>query len=160
HAGSGGVGLAAVQLAQSRGAEVFTTASAGKQAYLRSLGVAHVFDSRSTDYAAGIRRATGGAGVDVVLNSLTGEGFIKATLSGLAPGGRFVEIGKRGIWPAERIRAERPDVAYHVLALDEEQVCQPARVGATLRGIAARLQRGELRPLRHRVYPLREAEAA
>ena len=81
HAGAGGVGLAAIQLAQLAGAEVFATASTRKQAYLRSRGVEHVFDSRSTTFGRDILDATGGAGVDVVLNSLTGEGFIEASLS-------------------------------------------------------------------------------
>ena len=102
HTASGGVGLAAVQLVQAAGAEVFATASAAKQAYLRSLGIAHVYDSRSTDFGQEILDATGGAGVDVVLNSLTGPGFIEASLSCLAQGGRFVEMGRRDIWSAER----------------------------------------------------------
>src|SRR3546814_12123507 len=61
--------------------------------------------------------ATGGEGVDVVLNSLTGEA-IAAGLSVLKPGGRFVELGRAGIWPAERVAAEFPGVRYHVIALD------------------------------------------
>ena len=97
HAGAGGVGLAAIQLAQAAGAEVFATASARKQGYLRSLGVEHVFDSRSTDFSREILDATGSAGIDVVLNSLTGEGFIEASLACLAQGGRFVELARRDI---------------------------------------------------------------
>ena len=81
HAAAGGVGLAAIQLAQAAGAEVFATASAPKQAYLRSLGVRHVFDSRRTSFGEEILEATNGAGVTVVLNSLTSEGFIDASLS-------------------------------------------------------------------------------
>ena len=61
HTASGGVGLAAIQLAQAAGAEVFATASAPKQAYLRSLGIAHVFDSRTTDFGQDVVEATGGA---------------------------------------------------------------------------------------------------
>ena len=60
HTASGGVGLAAVQLVQTAGAEVFATASAPKQAYLRSLGIAHVFDSRTADFVSRILEATGG----------------------------------------------------------------------------------------------------
>ena len=89
HAGAGGVGLAAIQLAQAAGAEVFATASAPKQAYLRSLGVKHVFDSRQTGFGEEILDATNGAGVTVVLNSLTSEGFIDASLS-LSGAGRPV----------------------------------------------------------------------
>ena len=112
HAGTGGVGHAAIQWARSAGLKVFGTASRPKQEYLRSLGVAGVFDSRSPDFGDAILEATGGTGVQLVLNSLTGEGFIEASLSCLAEGGRFVEIGKRGIWSAEEMASARPDVRY------------------------------------------------
>src|SRR5690625_259791 len=79
HAASGGVGLAAIQMAQQQGAEVYATASTFKRATLRELGVKHVYDSRTTDFASQILTDTDGAGVDVVLNSLTNEGFIEAT---------------------------------------------------------------------------------
>ena len=69
HTASGGVGLAAIQIVQAAGAEVFATASTPKQAYLRSLGITHVFDSRSTDFSDAVLSATGGEGVTVVLNS-------------------------------------------------------------------------------------------
>ncbi|MDE0653599.1 MAG: beta-ketoacyl synthase N-terminal-like domain-containing protein, partial [bacterium] len=118
HAGAGGVGLAAIQLAQAAGAEVFATASAPKQAYLRSLGVEHVFDSRQTRFGEQILEATGGEGVDVVLNSLTGEGFIDTSLSCLAQGGRFVELARVGILSPDEMAAVRPDVAYSILELD------------------------------------------
>ena len=68
HAGAGGVGMAAIQLAQALGAEVFDTASAPKQAYLRSLGVEHAFDSRQTNFGEEILQATNGAGVQVLPN--------------------------------------------------------------------------------------------
>ena len=86
-AGTGGVGLAAIQLARAAGAEVFATASSPKQAYLRSLSVRNVFDSRQTRFGQEILEATDDKGVDVMLNSLTGEGFIGASLSCLAQGG-------------------------------------------------------------------------
>ncbi|MEQ9332960.1 SDR family NAD(P)-dependent oxidoreductase [Thalassobaculum sp.] len=118
HAAAGGVGHFAVSLALKTGAEVLATAgSEWKRAHLRRLGVAHVLDSRSTDFAAGVMAATGGQGVDVVLNSLTGDA-VRAGLSVLKPGGRFVEIGRTGVWPAERVAAEYPGVRYHVVALD------------------------------------------
>ncbi len=86
HAAAGGVGLAAVQLAQRAGAEVFATAgSAAKRAYLRELGVAHVLDSRTLAFAEEVKAATGGRGVDVVLNSLAGE-FIPASLAAAGAG--------------------------------------------------------------------------
>ena len=73
HAAAGGVGLAAIQLAQTIGAEIYTTVSVSKQGYLRELGIEHVYDSRSTNFGEQILRDTDGAGVDVILNSLTSE---------------------------------------------------------------------------------------
>ena len=160
HAGAGGVGLAAIQLAQAAGAEVFATASASKQRYLRSLGVEHVFDSRRTNFGEEIGRATDGAGVTVVLNSLTGEGFIDASLSCLAEGGRFVELARRDILSGEEMAAARPDVAYDILELDVLKKTDPAWVGRVLRGVIERISAGELEPLVHSRWPLAEAGAA
>ncbi len=160
HTASGGVGLAAVQLVQAAGAEVFATASAAKQAYLRSLGIAPVYDSRSTDFGREILDSTGGAGVDVVLNSLTGPGFIEASLSCLAQGGRFVEMGRRDIWSAEEMAAARPDVAYSVLEVDALKRQDPATAGASLRRVMTRLGAGELEPLVHTRWPMAEVVPA
>src|SRR5206468_8168896 len=97
HAAAGGVGLAAVQLAQRAGAEVLATAGSDeKRAYLRSLGVRHVMDSRSLSFAEDVTKLTGGEGVHLVLNSLTGD-FIPKSLGVLRRRGRFLEIGKAGI---------------------------------------------------------------
>ena len=160
HAGAGGVGLAAIQWAQAAGAEVFATASAPKQAYLRSLGVKHVFDSRQTKFGEEILEATGGAGVDVVLNSLTAEGFIDASLACLAHGGRFVELAARDILSEEEMAAVRPDVAYYIVNLHAMKGDDPARPGALLRDIMERLAAGELTPLIHTRWPLAEARRA
>src|SRR5690606_18639846 len=89
HAGAGGVGMAAIQLAQRAGAEVFATAGTPeKRNLLQSMGVQHVFNSRTLDFSAEIAAVTAGHGVDVVLNSLAGE-FIPASLSILADDGVF-----------------------------------------------------------------------
>ena len=160
HAASGGVGLAAIQLARAAGAEVFATASAPKQAYLRSLGVAHVFDSRQTAFGSEILEATAGAGVHVVLNSLTGAGFIEASLSCLVRGGRFVELARRDIWSEEEMAAARPDVAYSILELDALKEEEPARVGAVLQSVMERLSAGDLTPLVHTKWPMAEVGAA
>ncbi len=160
HAGAGGVGLAAIQLAQAAGAEVFATASAPKQAYLRSLGVKHVFDSRSTAFGREILEATDGAGIDVVLNSLTGEGFIDASLSCLAQGGRFVELARRDILSEEEMAALRPDVAYSILDLYQLKLEDPAGPGRALKEVLARIETGELAPLMHTRWPLAETGAA
>ncbi len=160
HAGAGGVGLAAIQLAQAAGAEVYATASAPKQAYLRSLGVEHVFDSRQTAFGKEILEATGGEGVHVVLNSLTSEGFIEASLSCLANGGRFVELARRDILTKDELAAVRPDVAYDILELDVLKKTDPAWVGRVLRDVMAQLAAGVLKPIIHSRWPLAEAGAA
>ena len=160
HAGAGGVGIAAIQLAQAAGAEVFATASAPKQAYLRSLGVEQIFDSRTTAFGKEILEATNGAGVDVVLNSLTGEGFIDASLSCLKHGGRFVELARRDILSEDEMAAVRPDVAYAILELDVLKKTDPAWVGRVLREVMARVSAGELKPIVHSRWPLAEAGAA
>ena len=160
HAGAGGVGLAAIQLAQAAGAEVFATASAPKQAYLRSLGVEHVFDSRQTAFGKEILEATDGVGVDVVLNCLTSEGFIDASLSCLAKGGRFVELARRDILSEDEMAAARPDVAYSILELDVLKKTDPAWVGRVLDGVMEQFSAGKLTPIVHSRWPLAEAGAA
>ena len=156
HAAAGGVGLAAVQLAQAAGAEVFATASAPKQAYLHSLGVEHIFDSRSTAFGEQILEATGGEGVDVVLNSLTGPGFIDASLSCLAHGGRFVELARVDILSHDEMRQARPDAGYWILELDVLKEHDPAQPGDSLRQVMQRLAAGELAPLVHTRWSLAE----
>ena len=160
HTASGGVGLAAVQWAQSVGAEVFATASQPKQEYLRRLGIEHVFDSRSTDFGQQILDATGGAGVNMVLNSLTGPGFIEASLSCLSTGGSFVEMGRRDIWSDEDMAAARPDVAYSILELDYLKKNEPSHAGGVLRSVMEKIAAGALQPLAHTRWPIAEAGAA
>ena len=160
HAGAGGVGLAAIQLAQAAGAEVYATASAPKQPYLKSLGVEHVYDSRTTAYGQEILDATGGAGVDIILNSLTAEGFIDASLSCLAEGGAFIELAARDILTEEEMRERRPDATYAIIKLDALKQDQPALPGGHLRALMARAEAGELAPLAHSRWPLAEAESA
>ncbi|MCL6302900.1 type I polyketide synthase, partial [Streptomyces kronopolitis] len=98
HAGAGGVGMAAVQLARHLGAEVFATASPGKWGTLRALGLdeAHIASSRDLGFERSFLAATGGRGVDVVLDSLARE-FVDASLRLLPRGGRFLEMGKTDI---------------------------------------------------------------
>ena len=124
HAAAGGVGMAAVQLAQHLGADVYATAgSDAKREHLRVLGVQHVYDSRSLEFAARIMEDTGGEGVDVVLNSLAGD--VPATSLGvLRAGGRFVEIGKRDLLTAERV-AEAGHVTYHVVDWTASTATEP-----------------------------------
>ncbi|MBA0048104.1 type I polyketide synthase [Mycobacteroides sp. LB1] len=160
HAASGGVGLAAIQMAQQFGAEVFATASTFKRATLRKLGVKYVYDSRTTDFADQILADTDGAGVDVVLNSLTSEGFIEATLRATAKNGRFAEIAKRDIWTPEQMTEARPDIAYEIVALDTVMFQEPERIRALLTEVSEGLAKGEWTPLPAEIYPLTEARTA
>ena len=160
HSGAGGVGLAAIQLARAAGAEVFATASARKRNYLRSIGVKNVFDSRTTAFGREILDATAGAGVDMVLNSLTGEGFVETSLSCLAHGGRFVELSKEDILSEDEMAAARPDVSYAILKVDVLKEEEPARAGELLRRVMGRLEAGELTPLIHARWPVSEVVPA
>ena len=98
HSATGGVGQAAIGIARAAGAEIFATAgSEQRRELLRAMGIKHVYDSRSIEFAEQIRRDTDGYGVDIVLNSATGAAQ-QAGLRLLAFGGRFVEIGKRDVY--------------------------------------------------------------
>ena len=159
HAGAGGVGLAAIQIAQRAGAEVYATAgSAEKHAYLHSIGVRHVLSSRSLDFADDIQKLTSGEGVDIVLNSLTGD-FISRSVAILRRGGRFLEIGRAGIWTKDQMRAARPDITYFPIYLGEPDV-KPAEIQALLRDLMPAFASGELRPLRHQVFAFADASPA
>ena len=103
HSGTGGVGQAAIAIARAAGAEIFATAgSEQRRQLLRDMGIEHVYDSRSIEFADLIRRDTDGYGVDIVLNSVLGAAQ-RAGLELLAFGGRFVEIGKRDIYGDTRL---------------------------------------------------------
>ncbi|MFM9035290.1 MAG: type I polyketide synthase [Mycobacterium sp.] len=160
HAASGGVGMAAIQLARHHGATVFATASAHKRATLRDMGVEYVYDSRTTDFADQILADTDGAGVDVVLNSLTNEGFIEATVRATAKGGRFAEIAKRDIWTREQMAAVRPDIDYEIVALDVTMMTDPEHIQRLMVELSEGLARGEWTAVPAEVYPLTEARAA
>ncbi len=98
--------------------------------------------------------------MDVVLNSLTSEGFIDASLSCLKQGGRFVELARRDILSVEEMSELRPDVGYDILELDVLKKTDPAWVGRVLTSIVNRLGSGELKPIVHSRWPLSEAGAA
>jgi acyl transferase domain-containing protein/acyl carrier protein len=160
HAAAGGVGMAAVAVAQRSGAEIFATAgSEEKRDAVRALGVEHVFDSRSTAFAASVLDVTCGAGVDVVLNSLTGE-FIPAGLSTLAPGGWFLELGKRDIWSDARVHAHRPDVNYRAFDLGAQAQANPGLLPPMMDDLATGLTDGSLRALPVRTYDMADAAEA
>lgn len=160
HAASGGVGLYAVQMAQQHGAIVFATASKYKRATLYKMGVKYVYDSRTTDFADQILADTDGAGVDVVLNSLTNEGFVEATVRATARNGRFAEIAKRDIWTPEQMAAARPDIAYEIIALDLTALQNPDHVKRLLTEVSDGMASREWTPLPAEIYPITEARTA
>jgi acyl transferase domain-containing protein/acyl carrier protein len=153
HAAAGGVGLAAVQMARKRGAEVFATASPPKWKFLETIGVEHVLNSRTIDFATEILRLTGGRGVDVVLNSLSGQ-FVDKSFEVLSPGGRFVELGKLDTWDRERVRRERPDVSYFQFDIGEEISGNPALMPDLLEYVRSAF------PLPRHVFPVEDAASA
>ena len=159
HAAAGGVGQAAVALAQSVGAELYATASPGKWDFLRSLGIEHIMNSRTLDFADQVADTTGGQGVDVVLNSLNGE-FIPKTLSTVAENGRFVEIGKIDIWTDDQMSAERDDVNYFPFDLGEEEQKQPGLIQSMLDELFVHFESGELSPLPHKVFAVDDVISA
>ena len=160
HAATGGVGLAAVELAQRAGAQIFATAgSERKRELLRSRGVMHVMNSRTTDFARQALDLTEGRGVDIVLNSLTGDA-IPASLSAMRQGGCFVEIGKRGIWTHDQVASLNRDVRYHVVDIGRGVVEETELVGSLLRRTAAEIERSELAALPITVFPFSNAAGA
>ncbi len=160
HAATGGLGLAAVQLALRTGAEVYATAgSEKKRAFLRGMGVRLISDSRSTAFRDDVLKATDGHGVDVVLNSLSGE-LIQAGLEDLAPNGCFLEVGKRGIWSDEQVRAFRDDIRYFPFDLGEIAQENPESIRAMFLELMNAFKAEQLTPLPTTTYPTEQAATA
>lgn len=159
HSGAGGVGLAAIQIALGSGARVFATAGSDqKRDYLRSLGVEQVFSSRTLNFAREIL-ACAGKGVDLILNSLAGD-FIAAGFDALASGGRFIEIGKNGIWTQEQVSALGKPAHYFIVDLAEMISSQPAQIQTDLAALRREFESGALAPLPVRVFDFAEAPSA
>ena len=153
HSAAGGVGLAAVQIAQRAGAEIFATAgSPEKRELLHLLGVRHVMDSRSLSFADQILEITSGQGVDVVLNSLAGKAIAKG-ISCLAPYGRFLELGKRDIYQNSKLGlwGFRKNVAFFAIDLGGLMVEKPTFIKGLLDELS---QQKVFHPLPHRVFPV------
>ncbi len=162
HSATGGVGQAAVAIARAAGAEIFATAgSQQRRQLLRDLGIQHVYNSRSVDFAEQIRRDTDGYGVDIVLNSLTGPA-LRAGIELLAIGGRFVEIGKRDVYGNTRLElsAFQRNLTFHHVDLAMLSVSRTQRVGELLCRVFRLVADGELPCAKHTDYPLAEAATA
>ncbi|MEU3349777.1 SDR family NAD(P)-dependent oxidoreductase, partial [Streptomyces sp. NPDC006700] len=155
HAGAGGVGMAAIQIARHFGAEVFATASEGKWDVLRSLGVAddHIASSRTLDFEAAFAEVAGEGGLDVVLNALAGE-FVDASMRLLGAGGRFLEMGKTDI----RDNGSAPDgISYQSFDLG---MVDPDRIQRMLLDLVGLFERDVLSPLPVRAWDVRRSREA
>ena len=162
HSGTGGVGQAAIGIAHAAGAEIFATAGSGqRRELLRAMGIEHVYDSRSLEFAEQIRRDTDGYGVDIVLNSATGAAQ-QAGLGLLAFGGRFVEIGKRDVYGDTRLGLFpfRRNLTFSYVDLALMSLNQPGQVRELLNTVYRLTADGTLPMPQSTHYPLAEAPTA
>jgi NADPH:quinone reductase-like Zn-dependent oxidoreductase/acyl carrier protein len=159
HSAAGGVGQAALQWSQHVGAEIYATAgSEAKRAYLRAQGVKYVADSRTPQFADDILKWTGGEGVDVVLNALSGA-FIEKGLSVLRDHGRFVELGKRD-YVADKPLHMRPflrNLSFALVDLRSMIRDRPKVVREVFEEVLGHVAGGVLRPIPHQVFSMADA---
>ncbi len=153
HGGAGGVGMAAIQIARARGAKVIATAgSTAKRSLLRALGVRHVFDSRTLEFAEKVRQLTG-EGVDVVLNSLAGEAM-EHSIACLKPFGRFCELGKRDYVGNTHVglRPFRKNLTYFGIDVDQLLRGKGSEARRVLRDVMRRIDSGSFSPLPYTMF--------
>ncbi|MEV5839851.1 SDR family NAD(P)-dependent oxidoreductase [Nocardia sp. NPDC052112] len=155
HAATGGVGMAAVQLARHLGAELYVTASRPKWDVLRGMGFddAHIGDTRTLDFERQFLDATEGRGVDVVLDSLANE-FVDASLRLLPRGGRFIEMGMTDRREPDKVAAEHPGVYYRAFHLME---AGPDRLREIMTELLRHFDSGVLQPIQVTSWDVREA---
>lgn len=162
HSATGGVGQAAIAIARAAGAEIFATAgSERRRKLLRDMGIDYVYDSRSTEFADLIRHDTGGYGIDIVLNSLSGAAQ-RAGLELLSFGGRFIELGKRDIYGDTRIPLFpfRRNLAFHAVDLALLTLTNPSTLRRVLESVYGQIAAGVLPLPETTHYPLREGATA
>ncbi len=162
HSATGGLGLAAIRVAKALGARVIATAgSEDKRRYLRGLGIEHVFDSRDLSWADGVREATGGRGVDIVLNSLTGAA-IPLGLDALAEDGRFIEVGKKDIYGARNVSlsAFRKGISFAAVDLAGLMIRRPERFTRVFKAVWDQVADGTIEPLPVLRYTFADAAEA
>ncbi len=158
HAAAGGVGMAAIQITQHLGAEVYATCSEAKRQKVRDLGVSHIYDSRSLSFYDDLLEDTRGEKVDLVLNSLIGEAIDKG-LELTRPGGKFLEIGRRDIRDKEAVEKEY-GVSYCFYNLVEYCTEKPEVVAQSFEQLLSHFNSGVLRALPYQSYPIQKAEQA
>lgn len=162
HGAAGGVGLAAVQIAKLKGAKIIGTAGSPlKRRVLELLGVDHVLNSRTLDFAEEVMQITDGKGVDVILNSLAGEAILR-NLNCLKPFGRFLEIGKRDFYANSRIglRPFRNNLSYFGIDADTLLVERPDLGRRMFAQVLEQFRAGHLHPLPHQRVPISRASEA
>ena len=163
HGGGSGIGTAAIQLVKAAGGSIVVTAgSAAKCARCRELGADRAVDYRQDDFAAAAREATGGRGVDVVLDSI-GAPYLEKNLASLAVGGRLVLIGLMGGAKAEIGLAQLLLRRLRVIGstLRARPVGEKAQIVAAFQArFGPSLEKGEIRPVVDRVLPLEQAAEA
>jgi acyl transferase domain-containing protein/NADPH:quinone reductase-like Zn-dependent oxidoreductase/NAD(P)-dependent dehydrogenase (short-subunit alcohol dehydrogenase family)/acyl carrier protein len=162
HGAAGGVGIAAIQCAHLLGLEVFATAgSKAKRSFLESLGVKHIYDSRSLEFAERISLDTYGRGVNIVLNSLAGAAAEKS-LELLAPFGRFLEIGKRDFYAdsSMHLRLFRKNLSYFGIDVDQLLISDPGLAHDLFAELMEFFEQGSLRPLPFLTFEARDAVEA
>ena len=164
HSAAGGVGMAAVQVARSLGATVLASAGTEeKRAWLRDeFGIDCVLDSRRPDsFVEATRECTGDRGVNVVLNSLSGEGLAQS-LRCLAASGRHVEIGKRDIMQDTPLglAALQNNISFLSVHLDILDDTHPERLRELAETCCERLLSGEAEPIPSVCFPAQEAVEA
>ena len=162
HSATGAVGLSAIQVARSLGAEIHATAgSASKRAYLQELGIKYIYDSRSLHFVDSILRDTNGYGVDVVLNSVAGE-VLQQSFQLLAPYGRFIEIGKRDITEnnALPLGVFNRNILFASIDMDRIMKDRPQIVHGLLRRIEKGFADGRFQPMPTEVFSANNAAAA
>ncbi|MGD9888323.1 MAG: type I polyketide synthase [Halothiobacillaceae bacterium] len=154
HGGAGGVGIAAIQLAQHLGAEIYATAGSDeKRDFLRLMGVEHIYSSRDMHFAEQIMADTHGQGIDVVLNSLAGEA-IERNLDVLRPFGRFLELGKRDFYANTPmgLRPFKDNISYFGIDADQLMSARPELTAHIFQAVMALFADGVLHPLPHQTF--------
>jgi len=153
---AGGTGLIAVQLALLKGAEIFATASTQEKLdYLKNLGVHHVINYRSQDFAQRILEISGNYGVDVVINTLSGDAIQKG-IDILAPGGRYLEIAMTGLKTSTHIDLSKmvDNQTFYSIDLRRLLLKQPEKVEQYLEIMVRYLQEGKVKPTVSNLFPL------
>jgi myxalamid-type polyketide synthase MxaB len=156
HNAAGGVGQAAVQIAQYLGAEIYATAHPNKWDILRSNGIKYIYSSRNQSFKHEIELDTHGEGVDVILNSLNGE-FVDNSVSILKTGGRFCEIGKLNVWDKVRFQKERPDAEFYMYDLSE---IDDQGISVLLNEIMTMITKGNISKLPVKEFNINDVEQA